>query len=533
MKPRFHFAGACALAAGVLTLMRVPALAETATDEPALSICIIFDCARPTTPVSDAPPRVRTTAPIELPPDVAATLSPSARGRFTLRVDETGAAREVTFPEDAAPGLLAGPVRLALMQWAFEPVRCDGAPAAVEIPLIYATKPTARARDDSPQKLLPPVLTYEVRPAHPSALCRPRLVIERQAVETRQEYRAVMRQVNTGGQPQITVTPEPVQVLSQNYETFKPTEPQPWFGALVLVDMVVDPAGVPRRIEVRPSAFPLFEPAAAAAVQSWRFRPALLDGKPVASRMSEGVVFPFSTLSNPPPVFVRPPRKAARSESWDDAPEFTRFTLPIFPTALAHKKVDGKATAELRLDASGAVMRVDIVQASREEFGEALRAALWDCAFKPARKAGAPMAARCSISARFTLKPEEMSLADEELPAFLMTASDQLQPVPASALDKPPRQVISRQPAWSTRPGMASSEASATLDVTIDTAGRVKDPEVVDATSAEFGYAAIQAAASWYFDPPKSQGRVVAVRMQVPVRVGPAAAAAEPASAPR
>jgi TonB family protein len=519
--------------AGALTLPTAPARAQSATDQPAFSICIVFDCARPTTPASDAPPRVRTTAPIELPADVAATLTPSTRGRFTLRVDETGAARELTFSEDATPGPLAEPIRLALTQWTFDPVRCDGAAAAVEIPLIYATKPIARARDDSQQKLLPPVLTYEVRPAHPSALCRPRLVIDRQGVETRQEYRAVMRQVNTGGQAQITVTPEPVQVLSQPYETFKPTEPQPWFGALVLVDMIVDPAGVPRRIEVRPSAFPLFEPDAAAAVQSWRFRPALLDDKPVGSRMSEGVVFPFSTLTNPPPVFVQPPRKAAKNESWDDAPEFTRFTLPIFPTALARKKVEGKATAELRLDASGAVTRVDIVQASREEFGEALRAAVWDCAFKPARKAGAPMAARCSISARFTFKPEEMSLSDEELPAFLMTAGEQLQPVPASALDKPPRQIISRQPAWSTRPGMAASEASATLEVTIDTAGRVRDPEVVDATTAEFGYAAVQAAASWYFDPPKSQGRVVAARLQMPVKVGPAAPAAETAPAPR
>lgn len=511
----------CVLSAAWLIPTPIPASpgSAPAADRAKLSILIVYDAAEPTTPASDAPPRVLTAAPVELEDAVAATLTPEMCGAMTLRVDETGVARELAFwPDSPPPANLAGPIQRAVLSWVFEPVRCNGTARAVKIPLIFATNPAAQARDGATGQLLPPRLAYEVRPAHPSAFCRKRWEKNRQFTAGRGMFRPMAYGYNQGGI--YFINHARLNGLETNSPTtFTPS--QPWFGALVLVDMVVDPLGMPRKIEVRPSEYPLLEPEAAAAAQSWLFRPAQLDGKAVGSRMSEAVVFSFAPLQSSPPAFIQRPRNVSKSEAWDEAPTFSRFTVPIFPTALARTKKEGKATAELRLDGSGTITSLEIIQASREEFAQALRAALWDCTFKPALKNGRPIATRCAISARFTLQPAEMPLDEDHLPALILLPDAQLDTVPASALDKPPRQIVNRAPMWSARPGMGNTDASATLELTIDATGRVRDPEVVDATPTEFGYAAVQAAASWYFETPKSQGAAVATRMRVSVKAGP------------
>ena len=59
----------------------------------------------------------------------------------------------------------------------------------------------------------------------------------------------------------------------------------------VHLQFVVNTAGRPERIQVVSAADPAFAQAAVQALSQWRFKPALRDGKPIATRMAFPMVF--------------------------------------------------------------------------------------------------------------------------------------------------------------------------------------------------------------------------------------------------
>ena len=62
-------------------------------------------------------------------------------------------------------------------------------------------------------------------------------------------------------------------------------------STIVTVAMVVDETGVPRRVMVVTPAGHGFDQAAIAAVKKWRFKPAMIEGKPVAVEIKSEVDF--------------------------------------------------------------------------------------------------------------------------------------------------------------------------------------------------------------------------------------------------
>lgn len=59
----------------------------------------------------------------------------------------------------------------------------------------------------------------------------------------------------------------------------------------VLVDFVVDMEGRPTQIAAVKSSRKEFEPAAVAAVAKWRFKPGMVDGKPVNTHLTVPIYF--------------------------------------------------------------------------------------------------------------------------------------------------------------------------------------------------------------------------------------------------
>lgn len=71
----------------------------------------------------------------------------------------------------------------------------------------------------------------------------------------------------------------------------------------VALSFIIPASGIPEEIQVIRSTHPEFAKAAVASVKNWRFRPAMKNGKAVASRVSQLVQF------NPPPSSEPPPEK--------------------------------------------------------------------------------------------------------------------------------------------------------------------------------------------------------------------------------
>lgn len=479
-------------------------------------VSVFFAAGTRTTPASDAPPRVSEALAIELPPKVAASAKPGTVGGLSIRVDEAGAVHDLSFDKTASPGALAQPIRQSLARWRFEPIRSGGKIQATTVPLIYIVRAVPKAVDEASRQVHPPIPLYWVAPEHIPALTRqPTKDVERHFPRYRPPiFRTTTVRLENGEVHTNTIRIDPP--AEWHVESFERVlQPKvPWLDATVSLDYDIDRNGVARNIRIHESSCPLLEPEAVSALQAWRFKPSLVNDVPVGSRLREIMAFGISRNTSVP-SFIRPLAVENRSRRWDEAPRFAVLSLPIYPTELAAQDIKGDATATVSLTETGTVHEVIVTDASREEFGHALRAAMFASRCVPARLNGNPVSTDFEITAGFTAKPETMAPDDPRLPAVVLTHSGEA-PVNADALDARPRLVIGSKPRFRRHELATGETGSATLEVTIDQTGRVKNPLVVSTSHPSLAYMAIQASATWLFEPPTASGKPIAVRVRLP-----------------
>jgi TonB family protein len=68
-----------------------------------------------------------------------------------------------------------------------------------------------------------------------------------------------------------------------------------------------------------------------------------------------------------------------------------------------------------------------------------------------------------------------------------------------------------------------SAGGKVVVEFVVDKTGRVMLPRIVSASGLGFGYAAVQAIATWRFEPPTSGGNPTMARAQVPFAFKPSA----------
>jgi TonB family protein len=180
------------------------------------------------------------------------------------------------------------------------------------------------------------------------------------------------------------------------------------------------------------------------------------------------------------------------------------------------------------IDPSGRISGVKVKSADQPAFGLALAAAVEGFVFDPALKDGKPTQCLLNFEQRFTSR----DLSDEAGDACL--ADERKHPeriVSANVLDAPPKPVSRRSPRFPVTAAPETTTGSALIECLIDKKGRVRLPRIVEASEPAFGYAAVQALAAWWFEPPKSKGDAVVVRVRVPFKFdsgGPAPADTTP-----
>jgi TonB family protein len=264
----------------------------------------------------------------------------------------------------------------------------------------------------------------------------------------------------------------------------------------------------------------------------------------------------IAAAATPAPIFppwrLRPsPNHGELPEHyrWDEPPIWQGPAWPVYPPALLRAGTKGTVDVRFVLDAEGRVQEREVVAADHPDLALAVNALLDSLTFLPARRGGQPCGALVRLSFKFDpqqdlLFPDEQAgydpksvnpddlwsreYADAGLVTYKLEASLQksigrgkTRVATMSDLDGPPLRLATCAPVYPRKLLPQKTGGATEVEFIVDREGRVRLPRIVSATAPEFGYAAAQAVAQWRFEPPKSKGKKVHVRVVVPFEFQP------------
>lgn len=100
---------------------------------------------------------------------------------------------------------------------------------------------------------------------------------------------------------------------------------------------------------------------------------------------------------------AEPALKVAYVAGMESAPTVLRRAAPVYPQELRAKGVQGMALVDARVDSTGRVVGVELVKATRPEFGERALEAARAWAFQPAMAQGKPIGSRVRLPFDFVM----------------------------------------------------------------------------------------------------------------------------------
>lgn len=290
---------------------------------------------------------------------------------------------------------------------------------------------------------------------------------------------------------------------------------------MVLVEFVVDRNGRVSEPRVIRSNNPYFERPALNAVRRWTFKPGQKGGRAANTRIQQTITFNLEdgqqgwwTIRKGKDHDTLP------AELRFDRPPVASYTAyPIYPfdELMAGKK--GRVLARLIIGKQGEVAAFETKEVTDEALGRAVAAAVDTWSFVPAKnKDGSPSLA--VVVMEFEFNPSGGNgvpvMANTSRMVKLLKKNPE-KIVPLAELDRMPKAWSQQAPIYPTALRESGREGEALIEFLIDEEGDAQLPRVVSATVPEFGYSAVQAVATWRFDPPKRNGKPVVARVQVPL----------------
>lgn len=317
--------------------------------------------------------------------------------------------------------------------------------------------------------------------------------------------------------PKADVPPKPI-------KREVPTYPRALLAAgiegRVTLDFVIDRDGSVSEIHVARSNNPFFERPAIDAVMQWKFEPATKAGKPVKTRVRMDVPFTIDQRGGGRALWtIAPPRdwsKVSEAFRWDVPPEPVSTLMAAYPFEALLAEKEGKVTVSYVIDREGRVIMTKMREATAPEFAAAVVAMIDGWRFKPARKAdGSATYAVVSVTRKFDPDGSaDVPLSTNAQWIAGRLRKNKMESVPASELDAPPKAISQRPPVYPSPLRAAGQDGEARVEFFIDEKGDALLPRVVSASAPEFGYASVQAVATWRFLPPKKGGKPVVTRVQ-------------------
>lgn len=289
-------------------------------------------------------------------------------------------------------------------------------------------------------------------------------------------------------------------------------------GGQVMVDFVVDKEGDVQNPVVIQSDNPEFDAPALQSVRTWKFTPGTQDGEPVATHMRVPIVFTLDGGDrNAFQIEERGSSKLPPELQYDTPAKIRGVQIPVYPYSLRRDGVTGKATVSMVIGPNGHVAAVKVLSADRPEFGLALVAAAEGYVFDPALKDGKPVPFLLKLQQEFN----RFDLPDDSGDDLLQLEKKHPEKVVSAAkLDAALKPISRRTPTFPVTAAQNADVGEADIEIDIDEEGHARLPRIVSATDTAFGYAAVQAANAWWFDPPKQNGKTVATRVVIPFRFG-------------
>jgi TonB family protein len=421
-------------------------------------------------PVS-GPALLRTWAPPVYPPDA---LRERVGGIAVIRmvVDGSGKVASARVLDSSDPRL--GEAALAAARnWVFSPALDGGVPVAISMDAPVEFSPDAAASGKKPGFLPPADQTPQPSPKTPA-------------------------------KPNETYTADyPDSLLDRK------------LSGIVRFTCTVAPDGRALGVRVIAASHPDFVLPALRSLDRWTFTPGMQGDLPAQSEVEGDITFD-ATAKGPGDVLAANHITAPDGSPPSAQPELRVAADPVWPYDLLLGGEGGSADVTFTVDKEGQPSDVKVQSATKPEFGKALVAAVEGCYYSRAVDGDHAVAVPLMQHADFTAIPPDAK--DDSDPVVRLLAAVRSKQVGGTqGLDAKPTPVYRVAPAY---PGALRRNGrpagSAVIEFIVDRDGRARLPQVISATSEEFGWAAATAVSQWIFKAPLRNGQPVDVRVRVP-----------------
>ncbi len=238
------------------------------------------------------------------------------------------------------------------------------------------------------------------------------------------------------------------------------------------------------------------------ALEDWQFTPYISGGKPHAAK----IIVPFQFVGKRYTEDDLKEIAPVDSKEIASKPAPLRRPLPTTPKNLADET--GEAEASFIVDEFGYVSLVEISKATHPDFGESLKAALYQWKFMPALgKGNQPVASIAQQSFRFE-------------PGHVYSQTDALDVFPQIASTQRPK--LSKS--------LRNEEGFVLMFLRIDRRGNVADARVMESSNSKLDKPCIDAASRYKFKPGYRNGKAVESTMVIPMTYPLEAAAEAPSN---
>jgi TonB family protein len=291
----------------------------------------------------------------------------------------------------------------------------------------------------------------------------------------------------------------------------------------VNIRFVIDRSGNVRNPYVTESNNPWFERPAIDAIMKWKFQPGEFNGQPVfvmAEQKIEFRLFPGGTVPELWHVSKgKDHNKLPEKLRWEVAPMPLSTTFPVYPYEQLRQGTKGKAKVTYVIGPAGNVVASRLEDSSVPEFGAALLAMIDGWKFSPPKKKdGTPCYATFGLEYNFMPSGRgDVPVSDgaREILSDLERKPERIDS--AHDLDAPLKPLSRRPPNYPTALWQAGQPGKAVIEFFIDKNGDAQLPTIISSTAPEFGYAAVQAVATWRFEPPRKGRKPTIVRVRIPL----------------
>jgi TonB family protein len=311
--------------------------------------------------------------------------------------------------------------------------------------------------------------------------------------------------------------------IKQGPPQYPPEMARAGVNGSVAVSFIIDQTGHVQNAYVIRSNNPWFERPALNAVESWRFSPAEVNGHPINVHVTQLIEFNVEPGGDPLDFWrvskAKDHDKLPPEYRWEEPPYPQMTLFPVYPFELLKAGTPGKASVSYVVGPKGRVVSAKLREATAPEFGAAVLAMIDAWEFSPPKsKDGTKISA--NLTTEYAFKPggrADVPVSEEALAILRLLEKKPAEIATLKELDQPMKPRSRRPPVYPTALLAAGQPGEAVIEFYVDKNGDAQLPRIVSSTAPEFGYAAVQAIATWRYDPPKRGGKPAVVRVQIPM----------------